>query len=76
MVLSRICNIPAISRGYVDTSCPSNREGLWDGLGGSGLSFLIFGKFFPASLSRPCRYPVVVPTGIAVLTCHPATIPV
>src|SRR5208282_6047177 len=26
--VSRNCNNPAISRGYLDASCPSNREGL------------------------------------------------
>src|ERR1022692_3460075 len=34
MGLSQSCNIPAISRGYLNASCPSNREGYQDGLGG------------------------------------------
>src|SRR5208282_818876 len=39
---SRNRNTPAISRGYLGDSCPSNREGLLGtALGGSGLSFFI-----------------------------------
>jgi hypothetical protein len=39
IVLQSLCNIAAVMWG--SSSCPSNREGLRDSLGGSGLSFLI-----------------------------------